>query len=94
MSGERGHRVLERKLETGDLLSFDFVNWHGRNHRYLIAPEKIELAFTPENEDEPTWVLHGEVITRDGDPRPEMGNRRRTFRMNGLRNIRVEKREA
>lgn len=73
-------------------LSFDYVNWRGRNHRYVIEPERIEFAFVPFSTNIETWVLHGMVVTRDDDPRPGMSNRRRTFLMSGLRNIRTEPR--
>ncbi len=80
-------------IELGVLLSFTYTNWRGQEHRYVIEPEgKIE--FGPYDQggmhpgQEPSaWVMHGKVVTRDGDPRPEMGTRRRTFLMAEMRDI-------
>jgi hypothetical protein len=72
------------------LLRFDYVNWHGRLHTYLIEPESIEFGEDhPEELHRGKWLLHGMVVTRDGDPRTkEMGdNRRRSFIFERLRGI-------
>jgi hypothetical protein len=65
------------------VIKFRYTNWRGVEHIYVIQPESIE--FGPYDNDGRKegglkhWVLHGNVVTRDGDPRPEMNPRRRTF---------------
>lgn len=69
-----------------ELLKFIYVNWSGEEHEYVIEPESLEYKDihyihpkTGEYHGE-HHVIHGMVVTRDGDPRPEMGdNRRRSF---------------
>lgn len=77
---------LEVQYMGNELLKFIYVNWNGEEHEYVIEPESLEYK-------EVSWssnktgqysgfhhVVNGMVVTRDGDPRPEMGNnRRRTF---------------
>ena len=80
-----------RGKDRSVLLAFDYTNHRGDSHRYVIEPEKIECGPYDQgglNEQLERWVLHGKVITRDGDRRAELGQqRRRTFQMDGLRNI-------
>jgi hypothetical protein len=67
------------------LVRFRYRNWKGDMYTYAIKPESIELAVYDHStgrqveSGEPTWLFHGEVVTRDGDTRPDMGTRRRTF---------------
>lgn len=71
-------------------LRFDYVNWHGRLHTYVVAPESIEInAEHPQEDHRGKWLLHAKVVTRDGDPRvKEMGdNRRRSFIFERLRSL-------
>lgn len=73
-------------------IRFTYTNWNDEEHEYVIFPESLELGpFTKEGREpfaKPTWVIHGQVYTRDGDARPEMGSaRRRTFLLDGMREI-------
>jgi hypothetical protein len=71
-------------------LRFDYVNWHGRLHTYVVEPESIEFDINHAEESHRCkWLLHATVVTRDGDPRTEaMGdNRRRSFIFERLRSI-------
>lgn len=69
------------------VLRFRYTNWRGAAHTYAIVPEGTsyeKLATTGDSR----WMLHGHVITRDGDPRQEMGsNRRRSFAIAGMTEI-------
>lgn len=87
--GAGGHRTIE----------FDYVNWRGDDHRYVITVESFEFrpyldSHQPDPAGTPQWVVHGHVITRDGDTRPELaghpGNRRRTFLMSIMRNVELK----
>lgn len=75
------------------LLKFRYVNWRGRRHEYVVEPIGIELF---ERQGAGThWTLHANVVTRDGDPRPEMGpTRRRSFMMTGIRDLEEVRRSA
>lgn len=76
-------------------LIFGYTNWKGKEYTYKIECESIEygpyfnsgIARTGEK----TWVLNGYLLTRNGDPRdelgPNLGNRRRTFLMHKMDNI-------
>lgn len=73
------------------LLVFDYVNWREERHRYAIQVESISFGrpagaeFTP---GAARWHLNGWVVTRDDDPRPEMGtNRRRSFLLTEIYNV-------
>lgn len=56
-------------------LKFDYTNWRGEDHTYVVVVEKVEHGpFQPEGIDnrpdaEKRWALHGNVVTRDGSPR-------------------------
>lgn len=86
--GAGGHRTIE----------FDYVNWRGDDHRYVLAVESFEFrSYGQAGIDpsaEPQWVLHGHIVSRDGDTRPELadhpGNRRRTFLMSIMRNVELK----
>lgn len=72
---------------------FRYTNWKGSDYEYRIVVEGIEFGpydASGATSNEPGWALHGWVITRDGDARPEMGTRRRTFLLNGIRDLVVE----
>lgn len=70
-------------------LKFKYRNWKGDEHVYVIEPTGAECATLERAEvRERVPVLHGNVVTRDGDPRPEMGPIRcRTFRLAELREV-------
>lgn len=68
-------------------LKFRYVNWRGDDHEYVI--EKPELHPTHKARGDGTyWMISGQVVTRDGADRPEMGDsRRRTFELVKMREI-------
>lgn len=75
-------------------VEFDYVNWKGVLHHYVVTVESFEFGpydrggGTPRPRDQWQWVMHGEVITRDDDSRPDMGpTRRRTFILSEIKNI-------
>lgn len=74
-------------------LKFDYVNWRGERHEYIIVPqgEPITEQYTRQGQgDTKTLYLHGQLITRDGDPRIELGpSRRRSFEISRLENLEV-----
>lgn len=78
---EEGYRALQPHPSGGKLLSFAYRNHRGDWHQYAIEVEGIEFTDrTGQHDDVARWMLHGMVVTRDGDARPEMGdNRRRSF---------------
>jgi hypothetical protein len=79
------------------VLKFQYKNWKGVEHEYVVdfaRGWKPGWAISKRDSDshpcEPHLVMSGEVIERDGDSRPEMGdNRRRTFIASEMRNIEV-----
>lgn len=78
------------------LLEFDYNNWRGDDHSYVIKVESIEFGpydkggGTPRPRDQWSWVVHGDVITRDGEERSDMGpTRRRTFLLSDIKNVKV-----
>ena len=75
-------------------LEFQYLNYHGRNHVYLIEVEGMDfkLGVRTESAIEDAWYINGNVVTRDGDTRPEMGpTRRRSFRLDRMHSIREVK---
>lgn len=82
---------------SGDVhmvLRFRYVNWRGVDHEYVVQVEGstlgIEFRDGRPPRDPNTLFLHGEVITRDGDRRPEMGpTRRRSFEWDKLRAVSI-----
>lgn len=73
-------------------LKFWYINHNEEDHEYVVNPEKIELGrysnHGARSEDGKShWVLHAEVITRDGDERRDMGTRRRTFLLTEIREL-------
>lgn len=79
------------------LVRFEYTNYKDERHTYVIKPESIEFAPYPDNGSrtaeylgrDPVWLFHGEVVTRDGDTRPDMGTRRRTFVLNGIERLEI-----
>jgi hypothetical protein len=83
---------------TPKLLKFDYKNWKGEEHTYVIAldmRDAFRMQFMKPgvlgrevSAEEMTWHVSGNVVTRDGDPRTEMGpTRRRSFILTKMRNI-------
>lgn len=76
-------------------VEFEYDNWRGNNHKYVVMIESIKFERTPvgppgSSEHQEMFALHGWVITRDGDSRPDMGpTRRRTFILQKIKNFRV-----
>lgn len=73
-------------------IKFEYTNWRGDWHIYVVEPESIEFgpydaSGKHSREDDVQWVLHGELITRDGDTRPDMGVRRRTFILSEIKPV-------
>lgn len=69
-------------------IKFKYTNWKGDDHEYVIQVESVEYGHydgSGINADVRNWVLHGDVITRDGDSRDDMGTRRRTFLIEKIR---------
>lgn len=84
------------------ILRFQYKNWRGDEHEYVVdfghpgtnCTLELDDMGDPENEGidaterETHLLLSGHVITRDGDPRPEMDpSRRRSFLVREMRNI-------
>lgn len=71
-------------------LKFRYTNWRGEEHTYVVRLESLEIgpygdAGRREN-NEPTWVLHGHVLYRDGEWR----GGRRTFILDKIKTEDVE----
>lgn len=73
------------------LIRFLYTNWNGEHHEYVIEPESIEFAPYDKGGSraglrgsQAVWVLHGDLVTRDGDTRADMDTRRRTFIMSEI----------
>lgn len=80
------------RVTHGVDLEFDYKNWHDKEHHYLIRVETVEHG--PYDEKGagpgkgPNWVVHGDVLMRDGDPRDDMEpTRRRTFLLSKIKNL-------
>jgi len=73
------------------LVQFIYTNWKGDTYNYVVKPESIEYAVPgdPHSGNKKEWLFHGEVVTRDGDTRPDMGTRRRTFKLYGMRQLEI-----
>lgn len=77
------------------LVRFVYINWRDEQHTYVVKPESIEFGPHDQHgsgaraEEDYNWVFHGEVVTRDGDTRPGMGTRRRTFLLDGMLNLEI-----
>lgn len=72
-------------------VKFNYTNHNQEHHEYVIEMESAQWGhFTQSGVGGPDerWVIHGEVVRRDDDPRPEMGdNRRRTFLVEKIRSL-------
>jgi hypothetical protein len=78
-------------------LKFRYVNWRGDDHEYVIIPSHRGVKSPPGFHASPTSMSHdtnhlmlsGDVVTRDGDPRPDMDatGRRRSFVIVNMREI-------
>jgi len=67
-------------------LKFRYKNWRGVDHEYVVELTGAGVGVDDYNRDRP--VVHAEVVTRDGDRRPEIGqNRRRTFVISEMRDM-------
>lgn len=75
----------------GTYLHFHYVNWRGDPHDYVVLVEGIAYGrYNASGVDDTVknWVLHGVVVSRDGDIRPEMGDsRRRTFLLSKIEQL-------
>jgi hypothetical protein len=93
--GTKKQLVLKAATDLGQSrLGFKYENWRGENHVYEIMPEAVECGpwdSSGQHEGRPyEWVMHGYVVTRDGDNRRDMGaNRRRTFLMRKMTELRT-----
>lgn len=85
------------EAEPDKNLRFDYINWRGELHTYVIKPLRLNWGKCKchrSNPDLESWNITGVVVTRDGDARAglgtEPGNRTRTFavtRMIGMEEI-------
>jgi hypothetical protein len=83
-----------RGNESDPLLArFRYLNWKGERFLYLVLPESIELAmYNPYGADaspKPRWCLNADLVERDGDRRPGMGTRRRTFILKNITDLQL-----
>jgi hypothetical protein len=86
-----------RRAPTLGTLEFDYTNWQGKEHHYVVDFERGTSpgwGEVPSYEDgkmgPPVAGLSGHLILRDGDPRPELdseGGRRRSFELSKMRNV-------
>lgn len=72
------------------LLRFDYKNWKGEDHRYVIQLDErrghaISFDTSRHMEHDPGWYIHGYCVERDGKVRE--GLPRRSFRLTDMRNI-------
>lgn len=73
------------KFQELSLIQFDYTNWKGNDYTYVIATEGVSFG-----QPDRVWYLNGDIVTRDGDPREDMGTtRRRSFIIAGIRNLEV-----
>lgn len=77
-------------VEPGDRVNFDYTNWKDEGHTYVIVVESFEFGTydaSGAGKGDPQFVMHGQLVSRDGSDRPELlwGNRRRTFLCSGVR---------
>lgn len=84
------------------LIRFTYENWRGSVHEYVVEPEAVSFGLfdsngahpdSPNREDNIQAVMHGNVVTRDGDTRPDMDTRRRTFLVRKMRKITIMEKE-
>lgn len=99
MSPEMIHQGRERYgpmvgAIPGQLVQFRYKNWRDQDYDYVIEVESLQYGrFRKDGVghelDPRVWVLHGQLITRDGDDRSEMNPRRRTFLLDDIREFEV-----
>lgn len=67
-------------------LKFQYRNWRGEEHTYVIEPTGADVS-PPSFDHEPNRVmLHGNLISRDGDERCDLGiSRQRSFVLVNMR---------
>lgn len=89
---ERLIQSLERAAGVADALAisgltrFDYVNWHGDPHHYVVNFSAGQAPGPTLHEGR--LCLVGQLVSRDGDPRPEMGaTRRRPFVAELMENV-------
>lgn len=94
MREDFGPRV--EAASPSSIVRFTYTNHKSCDHVYEIDVESFQYGpFVKDGIDRSenpvsAWVMHGHVVTRDGDARPEMGgNRRRTFLLDGVRDLSV-----
>lgn len=80
--------------EIRPFIEFDYVNWRGEDHHYLVEVEGVECGpydaggtHAAHSPDDVHWVMNGIVVTRDGEVRETQDNGRRTFLLGKIRNI-------
>ncbi len=99
MTTAHDHTVAEIIPTMLQPLEFEYVNHRKMRYTYKVLPLSIEYGYYhPDgggivpvhmrDDYVPMWVLNADVITRDGDPRDDMGTRRRTFIFDKIRNPR------
>ena len=86
---------LEVRVAPGNVVFFRYKNWRNENHDYVISVEEFALGPYDEggthgNPNDLQWVMHGNVVTRDGDARDKMGTRRRTFLLNKIHHLELK----
>lgn len=79
----------EFRISTfADSVKFEYRNWKGETHQYVVRPESLAFGpYTgsgkaPAASAPHVWVLHAQVVTRDEEQRPG----KRTFLISGIRN--------
>lgn len=76
----------DKITEDSPRIKFVYVNWRGVSHEYVVEVESVTYGRSGDSEVGPDWYLHGDIITRDDDPREDMGpTRRRSFKLIGIK---------
>lgn len=74
-------------IEPGTHVQFDYENWRGERHTYIVAVEGFEWGeFASSGKSGTHMVMHGYVAYRDGKARPGV-HPRRTFVVEKLENM-------
>lgn len=74
------------KNPVGRFLQFEYTNWRGEEHLYVIDPEERLQFFAPIDATVETWFLSGTVQMMDGHDRE--GHPRRSFELAKIRYLR------
>lgn len=65
------------------IIVFTYKNWRHEHHAYIVRVESIEFGYYHGDKDGanegPNWLLHGDVISRDGKPHRQWERRDREF---------------